>query len=356
MKQTLKGLLHPHKEHHVVQESTMTGAPITTTTTDTRTIRTEELPATTMPATTSFMPGTTTMLPTTTTTMMPKEVIEKAPVLHERIRKEEVEEVQPVIHREHDRLEVHQVVQPMYEGELQPTQVLSRELPAQTIPTMTRGTYIPSPQERSTIELEQAERLKVEKAPIIMDTERRKIIEEVQPVIYKEVVQPTLIRETLPIYEKIVEAPVVTKEVRPAVYCHPVSTSTGFQQTGYQQTGLGQTGYQQTGLGQTGYTGTGLSQTGLGTTGFAEQQTGFTSAQPGWTGQQTGFTQPTGFTGQQTGFTGAQTGFTGQQQPGWVDPLKQQQFAQQQAVDPSRLGQQQVLPPNVQQPNQYRST
>jgi len=55
----------------------------------------------------------------------------------------------------------------------------------------------------------------VENAPIVHETIIHKVIEEVQPVIYKEVDRPVLIKETLPIYEKIVEAPRMHHTVLP---------------------------------------------------------------------------------------------------------------------------------------------
>jgi hypothetical protein len=67
----------------------------------------------------------------------------------------------------------------------------------------------------------------VNKAPIVYETERRKILEEVQPIVYKQVVQPVIIRETKPIYEKIIEAPVIFREVREARFVgHPHHYST----------------------------------------------------------------------------------------------------------------------------------
>jgi len=187
-----------------------------------------EGPVTVTSTTTTMQPGQTQMttMPTamqTSPTETYVEKFEKAPVLHERIRKEEVEEVQPVIHREHDRTEVHQIVQPMYEGEVTPAQYIDKQLPPEVMPTITRGVYTPSPFEANTTEFANIERMKIEKAPIIVETEKKKIIEEVQPVIYKETVQPTIIRETKPIYEKIIEAPVIVKEIREPIKMHPLS-------------------------------------------------------------------------------------------------------------------------------------
>jgi len=174
----------------------------------------------------SFMPMEVAATKTTEAPM--QERIEKPAVMHERIRKEEVEEVQPVIHREHERTEVHQILQPMYEGQVAPAHFLDKQLPAEVLPTVTRGVYVPSPLEQNTTEYVGTERVMVEKSPIIMETDKKKIIEEFQPVIYKETIEPTIIRETKPIYEKIVEAPVVVKEVREPIHLH----TTGQQKEG----------------------------------------------------------------------------------------------------------------------------
>lgn len=42
------------------------------------------------------------------------EHIEIAPVVHEKIRREEVQEIQPIIHREREKTEIHKLVQPLY--------------------------------------------------------------------------------------------------------------------------------------------------------------------------------------------------------------------------------------------------
>jgi len=202
--------------------------------------------------TTEIMPNTEfqTQFPAPVLTPAPEmtqpvqQVIEKTPVFHERIRKEEVEEVQPVIHREHERTEVHQILQPMYEGQIAPAHVLQKQLPAEVLPTITKGMYVPPPSEQNTTEWVESERIMVQKSPIVMETETKKIIEEIQPVIYKETVQPTIIRETKPIYEKIVEAPVVVKEVREPIHLHATGMQKGyaFEGKGREQLAQFQTG------------------------------------------------------------------------------------------------------------------
>jgi len=210
MKQTLKDMLH-HKT-----------APVTPIT-GTMPLQAGTATPLTGPLTTPLTTETAACLPAP----MPgiSERIEQPTVIHERVRREEVEEIQPVIHREHERVEVHQVTQPLYEGQIQPTQVVQAELPSETRATVTRGVYVPSMVPRSTTEFEGVQRVQVQMPPIIMETEKKRIIEEVQPVLYKEVVQPAVIRETKPIYEKIIEAPTIIKEVREPIHCHVSGTS-----------------------------------------------------------------------------------------------------------------------------------
>jgi len=145
--------------------------------------------------------------------------IEKPPVVYQTFRQEQVEEIQPVVHREHQRTQVRQITQPIVEGIVEPIEVQEKELPAQyRAPVQVGSTYIPqNTAVGSTSHTENSHKV-VEKAPIVMDTETTRIIEEVQPVLYKEIIQPSLIRETLPIYETVVEPPVIIQETLPTQY------------------------------------------------------------------------------------------------------------------------------------------
>jgi len=165
----------------------------------------------------------------------PVQIQEKPAVIHERIRKEEVEEIQPIIHRELERLEIHQVTQPMVEQIVQPTQIQERTLAAETRPIISKGVYTPStaiPQGTQDI---QAFHKTVEKPAIIMETERRRVIEEIQPVIYKEILQPTIIRETREIFEKIIEAPIILQETRASQFIGRSQTAPMVTQSFVQQ-------------------------------------------------------------------------------------------------------------------------
>jgi len=210
------------------------------------------------------------------------EKIEKPTIVHEVYKTEEVVQIQPVIEREREQLDVYEVVQPMREREVIATEVRQAMLPAQTraVVVEDNSAYLAArsaPTDFSTREVVATRSQVVENAPIIHETIHHRVIEEVQPVIYKEIDRPILIKETLPIYEKIVEAPHSHHTVLPmrdlGVRTVTTTTSTGF--TDLNRDGIPdqlQGGmYQTTGL-QSGLTsqGTFLPQTGL-QQGFARQ-------------------------------------------------------------------------------------
>jgi len=152
------------------------------------------------------------------------ERIERPTIVKEKVIPQEKIEVQPIIHREREQLEVHEVVQPLHEKDIAPTLVKHATLPAQVRPDIRESDtrfqeqyrqattrYIPD------VQTQPVSREFVNKAPIIEEHISKKIVEEVQPVLYRETVAPVLIEETQPIYEKVVEAPVIIEEVRQTV-------------------------------------------------------------------------------------------------------------------------------------------
>jgi len=58
----------------------------------------------------------------------------------------------------------------------------------------------------------------IQNAPQVIEHIHKKVIEEVQPVIIKETIEPHVVQRIVPITERIVEAPIITKEIRPAVF------------------------------------------------------------------------------------------------------------------------------------------
>lgn len=144
---------------------------------------------------------------------------EKAPVVQEVIKPGLREEIQPVIHRDREQLEIREELQPIYEKTVRPTIVEQMELAPEMKPEVRLGAapiIAEGPRSSTFVEAEQRE--KFVKAPIVEETVHKKIVEEVQPVIHREVLAPKVIQEVQPIYEKIVEAPQVKYETLPAQY------------------------------------------------------------------------------------------------------------------------------------------
>jgi hypothetical protein len=138
-----------------------------------------------------------------------------APIVHERIRREEVEEIHPVIHREREKTEIHKITQPVHTSAVLGVVTEEATLPAKfsemRTPSMLPPANILPRREELT-----AQKMRVESAPVVIETERKKIIEEVTPLVYREVVEPHLTKLTQPIYERIVEGDVYVSEIRPA--------------------------------------------------------------------------------------------------------------------------------------------
>jgi len=82
-----------------------------------------------------------------------------------------------------------------------------------------------------------------ERAPLVEEVIHKKIIEEAQPILYKETIRPVVVQATKPIFEHIVEAPVLCEEVRPMVdlgtkvlgqgVCTPGVCTPSYGATGY---------------------------------------------------------------------------------------------------------------------------
>jgi len=158
--------------------------------------------------------------------LLPTQVIEKPTAIHEEIRREQVEEIQPIVNVEKIQTEVHQVTQPLLDKEIKPIVITERTLPGQILPeVINQTTSVPRTGDISTVSYRESSSVTVEKPPIFMETDKRQIIEEIQPVIYKETVVPTVIRETKPMYQKIVEGTTYIQETLPPRQL----SGTGFQ-------------------------------------------------------------------------------------------------------------------------------
>jgi len=142
--------------------------------------------------------------------------MEKDVVVHEHIHPVEKEEIQPIIHREREQLEVRQVTEMLHETEIAPTVVEKRELaPEVREVVVEKAAPIMENVVLPTVEVDATLKTQVVHAPIVNEVVKKTIIEEVQPVLEKDVIVPTLVQQVQPIYEKIVEAPVVVREELP---------------------------------------------------------------------------------------------------------------------------------------------
>jgi len=204
----MKGLFHHKEKRHVVEPV----EPTVTTTTTTTTLEGPKEPV----LVGKEAPREGFMMAETREEILLPERMERPAVVHEKIKREEVEEIQPVIHRELDKTEIRQITQPYMEKEVKPVQIHESILPAENRATiLPASTEIPREKFENLTEFEGVERRRVEKTPIIVETIKKHIIEEIQPIIYKEIHEPHVIKLTQPIYEKIVEAPVIFKERLP---------------------------------------------------------------------------------------------------------------------------------------------
>jgi len=149
--------------------------------------------------------------------LLPTQVIEKPVAIHEEIRREMVEEIQPVINVEKLKTEVHQVTQPLFDKEVKAVSIENRTLATEVLPeVLIAGRGVNMANDVSTTKYLDTTTVVVEKPAQFHEVERRQIIEEIQPVIYKETVVPSVIQETKPVYQKIVEGPVYTQQTLPA--------------------------------------------------------------------------------------------------------------------------------------------
>jgi hypothetical protein len=145
---------------------------------------------------------------------LPVRVIEKPTAIHEEIRKEFVEEIQLVINVEKFKTDVVQKTQPLLDKEVKPVLVQQRTLASETLPeVILPSIQAPIARDVSTVRELNTEAIVIEKPAIINEVEKRQIIEEIQTVIYKETVVPTLIRETKPVYQKVVEGTTYQSEL-----------------------------------------------------------------------------------------------------------------------------------------------
>jgi len=121
-----------------------------------------------------------------------------------------------VIHREREQLEVKQITEQLHETRIQPTIIQQRELQPEYKPAVTmRSAPIAPNFHAPSVKVDNVRASQVVHAPIIEETIRKTIIEEIQPVLNRDVIVTTVIHEMRPIYEKIIEPPRVERVLLP---------------------------------------------------------------------------------------------------------------------------------------------
>lgn len=103
----------------------------------------------------------------------------------------------------------------MHETQIQPTLIEQRELaPEVREAIVERAEPIPENIILARTEVDALQRTQVVHAPIVEEIIKKTVIEEVQPVLERDVFVPTNVVMTQPVYEKIIEAPTVYREIR----------------------------------------------------------------------------------------------------------------------------------------------
>jgi hypothetical protein len=147
------------------------------------------------------------------------ETLKRLPIFEETIKPKEITQIQPVITREREVTEVHEVLQPIKEREILPAVIEEKQLPGvereevrESIEGFEREYEELSKELKSTVEVENVQRERLVMEPIVQEIIHKRIVEEIQPVIHKETIVPHLIKEILPIHQRIIEAPKLFRE------------------------------------------------------------------------------------------------------------------------------------------------
>lgn len=129
------------------------------------------------------------------------------------------------MHVDREQTEVRQVVQPVVEKEVRPTQVTKTAKEVELGTRAEQATGVPTPLEHgrsmgaapkveSRREFLGTEKHLEEKQPVVKERVHKKVIEEVKPVVERDVVIPHVTEQTKNVHETVKEKPVVTHEVR----------------------------------------------------------------------------------------------------------------------------------------------
>jgi len=157
------------------------------------------------------------------------ELIEKPMIIRETIVPSEKVQIQPVIHRHREIPEYHEVIQPMKETHIAPTEVRQVTMESEYRPEVRAATdanfenRLKEVKEKYAAQSITTELVRetVMLPPIVRETTRKRIVEEIQPIIYREIIRPVVITQVQPIYEQYVENPSIIEEVSPAIDLAP---------------------------------------------------------------------------------------------------------------------------------------
>lgn len=172
------------------------------------------------------------------------EVITEAPVIQRELQQPALAEekvihvqesrVQPVVVRDILKTEVHQIEQPVLESKTMPVEKHTTTLPEQNIEKNDLKPVAPLPVPQPSHIEEQSATVRKELPPIIQERVHHAVIEQIQPVVYREIIQP---HETLviqPIHERIVEPAVVTRVVaQPILQAAPVADAEAIKRSNH---------------------------------------------------------------------------------------------------------------------------
>ncbi|PRP78936.1 hypothetical protein PROFUN_13230 [Planoprotostelium fungivorum] len=154
------------------------------------------------------------------------QLVEKPTVVREHIHNVEKEEIQPIIHREVEQTEVHQITQKLHETEVKPTIVQHLELAPQIrAPLIIESEPVPSDVILASTTTSQKLKTTETLEPIVKERIRKIIVEEVQPVVDRDMVHVTIVKQTLPLY---ISDAYLDRELTPARPLRDFSTGMQF--------------------------------------------------------------------------------------------------------------------------------
>lgn len=191
-------MFHHHKKHHNHDNEEVVATAVTTATTQDS----------------ACVGGTCAPLPAGAHIEKHKNA---AALAEEKVHHKEAVHVTPVVTRDVEKTEVRQVVQPVHETQVLPTQVHEKVLPEQRIEknmaTPIPAQVLPTPKR---VEVG-TESHTVQHAAVVQERVHKKIIEDVQPIVYRDVIQEHHVNVQQPIHEHIVEPAVVTHCTAPVI-------------------------------------------------------------------------------------------------------------------------------------------